>query len=60
MTTCMDLFLHCMLCGSEKRSMARVYPEEDVTDNETEDKTENAENADERVEKEPGEKKARM
>jgi hypothetical protein len=49
-----------MLCGSEKRSMARVYPEEDVTDNETEDKTENAENADERVEKEPGEKKARM
>ena len=57
MSTCMDLFLHCMLCGSEKRSMARVYPEECVTDKETEERIEKT---DEKVEKEPGEKKGRM
>lgn len=57
MSTCMDLFLHCMLCGSEKRSMARVYPEECVTDKETEERIEKTE---EKVEKEPGEKKGRM
>ena len=58
----MDLFLHCMLCGSEKRSMARVYPEECVTDRETEQREteQRVEKTEEKVEKEPGEKKGRM
>lgn len=28
MSTCVDLFIHCMLCGSEWKREARVTPEE--------------------------------
>lgn len=26
MTTCLDAWIHCMLCGSERRSLTRVSP----------------------------------
>jgi hypothetical protein len=53
----MDLFLHCMLCGSEWRSETRVYPEEVKTVIQTdpgEEETKDAKEAKE--EKEPGER----
>lgn len=31
MATCMDLWIHCMLCGSEWRSERQIYPETAIT-----------------------------
>ncbi len=51
MATCMDLWIHCMLCGSEWRSPTQIQPKTETTKELIAEKTIKREE-----EKEPGER----
>lgn len=57
MATCMDIWIHCMLCGSEWRSERQVYPETETAPTEVKKITAEEKRVD-AEEKEPGERDA--